>query len=74
MVDQDAWHPELLDWLAGEFVRGRYDIGHLLAVITTSRAYQLPTQSQNADYVFRGPSRSSNFENSRASFKEPGEV
>lgn len=48
MADHDAWHPELLDWLAGEFVRGRHDLGHLLALITTSRAYQLPTQGRSS--------------------------
>lgn len=33
-------HPELLDWLAAEFVSHDYDSAHLLRLITTSAAYQ----------------------------------
>jgi hypothetical protein len=33
-------HPELLDWLAGEFVRSGWDIQHMLRLILTSATYQ----------------------------------
>ncbi|MGB0578869.1 MAG: PSD1 and planctomycete cytochrome C domain-containing protein [Limisphaerales bacterium] len=33
-------HPELLDWLAAEFVDSGWDVKHLLEVILTSSAYQ----------------------------------
>ncbi|MBA4149521.1 MAG: DUF1553 domain-containing protein [Verrucomicrobia bacterium] len=58
-MEQKAWNPDLLDWLAEDFVAHNYDVKHLIAQIVTSRAYQLP--SVNVDqlekqYVFRGPS------------------
>lgn len=33
-------HPELLDWLAGEFVRGGWSLKHLHRVILTSEAFR----------------------------------
>ena len=33
-------HPELLDWLASEFVRSGWDVKHLVQLIVTSRTYQ----------------------------------
>lgn len=33
-------HPELLDWLAVEFVKSGWDIKHLLSLIVTSATYQ----------------------------------
>jgi mono/diheme cytochrome c family protein len=57
-MDHRAWHPELLDWLAEDFVAHGYDLKHLIARMLTSRAYQLPTVNlgeQIEDYVFRGP-------------------
>jgi len=33
-------HPELLDWLAAEFIESGWDVKHLLEVILTSEAYQ----------------------------------
>lgn len=33
-------HPDLLTWLAREFVRGGYDVRHLSRLILTSHAYQ----------------------------------
>ncbi len=33
-------HPELLDWLAAEFVDSGWDVKHLLTLIFTSRAYR----------------------------------
>jgi hypothetical protein len=80
MVDHDAWHPELLDWLAGEFIRGGHDLGHLLAMITVSRVYQLPTHSGSGDsvYVFRGPSLrplpAETFVDALATLATPGKI
>jgi hypothetical protein len=58
-MDGEPWSPELLDWLAAEFVEHGYDLKHLMATIMTSRAYQLPSvrrsQKEINDYVFRGP-------------------
>ncbi|MCB9857487.1 MAG: DUF1553 domain-containing protein [Phycisphaerales bacterium] len=33
-------HPELLDWLAIEFIDSGYDVKHMLRLIATSRTYQ----------------------------------
>jgi hypothetical protein len=33
-------HPELLDWLAGEFMSSGWDIQHLLRLMLTSATYQ----------------------------------
>lgn len=39
---QGEWpsHPELLDWLAVEFVESGWDVKHMLRLMATSRAYQ----------------------------------
>lgn len=39
-MDVKPSHPELLDWLAGDFVAHGYDLKHLLRQIMTSAAYQ----------------------------------
>jgi hypothetical protein len=47
-----ASNPELLDALAADFVRARFDMKHLLRTIFNSRAYQLdssPTDGNRAD-------------------------
>jgi len=33
-------HPELLDWLAGEFIRSGWDVKHLMKLMVTSSAYR----------------------------------
>ncbi len=38
-------HPELLDWLAAEFIESGWDIKHLLTVILTSETYQRSSMS-----------------------------
>lgn len=40
-ADRPASHPELLDWLAYDFMRHRYDLKHTIRLILTSRTYQL---------------------------------
>lgn len=57
-MEQPAWHPDLLDWLAEDLVANKYDLKKTIARIVTSRAYQavavdLPERVEN--YVFRGP-------------------
>ncbi len=37
---RDISHPELLDWLAAEFISNDYSLKHLTRLITTSDAYQ----------------------------------
>jgi len=60
-MDGQPWSPELLDWLASDFVAHNYDMKRLIATIISSRAYQLSVLSvpENApvpkEYVFRGP-------------------
>jgi hypothetical protein len=40
-LDRPASHPELLDWLADDFMRHNYDIKHTIRLILNSRTYQL---------------------------------
>jgi mono/diheme cytochrome c family protein len=57
-MDRPAWSPELLDWLAEDFVDHGYDLKHTMAIIFTSRAYQLLAVNLGEsieEYVFRGP-------------------
>jgi hypothetical protein len=54
-----AWDPDLLDWLAEDLVEHRWDLKRTLGLILTSRAYQSPTvdlpEKPEATYTFRGP-------------------
>jgi hypothetical protein len=50
-------HPELLDWLAVEFVQSNWSMKHLHRLIVTSRAYRL--SSRNVD----GPNKIADSEN-----------
>ena len=47
--DHQASHPELLEWLAQDFIRSGYDIKHLLRVILGSRTYQSAYDVKLAD-------------------------
>ena len=40
-ADRAPSHPELLDWLADDFMRHDYDLKHTIRLILTSRTYQL---------------------------------
>ena len=44
---RDASHPELLDWLAGDFVAHDYDARRLMRLIITSAAYQREPTVEN---------------------------
>lgn len=50
-------HPELLRWLAREFVRGGYDVKHLARLILTSHAYQRATDPslKEPDVLYAAP-------------------
>lgn len=58
-MDAEPWSPELLDWLASDFVDHGYDLKRLIGTILSSRTYQLPAIARKGDqpreYVFRGP-------------------
>jgi hypothetical protein len=59
-MDNEPWNADLLDWLASDFAANGYDLQHLLKLIMTSRAYQMPSVAP-ADarkvetYKFGGP-------------------
>lgn len=61
-MEQRAWCPDLLDWLAEDLAAHGYDLKHTIRVLLTSRAYQMPAVSMavdepgQADFVFNGPS------------------
>jgi hypothetical protein len=48
-MGQPPSHPELLDWLATEFVRGRWSLKYLHRLIMTSAAYQRSSRFDHAD-------------------------
>ncbi|MBI5388053.1 MAG: PSD1 domain-containing protein [Verrucomicrobia bacterium] len=58
-MERPAWHSDLLDWLAEDFVAHGHDLRHTLRLIATSRAYQLPAVNLGelapTNFVFRGP-------------------
>jgi hypothetical protein len=59
-MDGLPWSPQVLDWLASDFVDHGYDIKHLIATIITSRTYQMPAVTRTSEpparrYVFQGP-------------------
>ena len=58
-MEQAAWCPDLLDWLAEDLARHGYNLKHTIRRILTSRAYQLPAvnleEIRRADFVFNGP-------------------
>lgn len=57
VIQNPAWQPELLDWLARDFIDHGYDLKHLIRQIMTSKAYQWPVFEPEKDkpFVFRGP-------------------
>ncbi|MBI5091200.1 MAG: PSD1 domain-containing protein [Candidatus Hydrogenedentes bacterium] len=57
---QQPWSADLLDWLASDLVSNGYDLKHIMQLIVTSRAYQLPSVATDPRqplpaYVFKGP-------------------
>ena len=56
-LDARPFSPELLDWLAADFVASGYDMKHLLRRIMTSKTYAMTSwrEPDSKPYVFRGP-------------------
>ena len=61
IMDNDPWNQDILDWLSFNFQHNGKDIKELIFLITTSKAYQLPSvgfKAQNEvmmqQYVFKG--------------------
>lgn len=58
-MEKPAWNADLLDWLAEDFADHGYDVKHVIEVMLTSRAYQLPSvaaaEKTESAFVFRGP-------------------
>jgi len=57
-MDQPAWDPDLLDWLAEDLVAHGYDLRHTMEVILTSDAYareSVDPGDRRGPYVFAGP-------------------
>ncbi len=57
-ISNPASNPELLDWLAEEFIRSGYNIKHIIRLILNSRTYQLsslptPTNQQDSTHFAR---------------------
>ena len=63
VMGEQPSHPELLDWLAAEFVESGWDVNHMLRLIVTSNAYRQSSRmtpeklSRDPDnrYLSRGP-------------------
>lgn len=58
-MENIAWNPELLDWLAYDHVTNGYNIRKTIERIVTSQAYQLPATDLSKialkNYRFKGP-------------------
>ena len=58
-MDGEPWSPQLLDWVASDFVDSHYDLKHLIATILNSRTYQMAAVPQKGEqpkeFTFRGP-------------------
>ncbi len=56
-LDARPISPDLLNWLAADFVAGGYDMKQLLRRIMTSNAYAMASwpETDAAPYIFRGP-------------------
>ena len=59
VMQNEAWSADMLDWLAEDLVAHGWDLKRTLAMILTSKAYQLPSvdlpDKPAPDFVFRGP-------------------
>ena len=62
LMDNPAWDPLLLDWLAADFIDSGYDLKHLIRTIMSSKTYQLPAVGYEGKeditsekYLFEGP-------------------
>lgn len=59
VMQNAAWDPDLLDWLAEDFVAHGWNLKRPMELILTSQAYQLPSvnlpEKPEDEFVFRGP-------------------
>jgi mono/diheme cytochrome c family protein len=59
VMQNEAWSPELLDWLAEDLVAHQWNLKRTLELILTSRAYQLPSvnlpDKAEPTFTFTGP-------------------
>ncbi|MBN8246826.1 MAG: DUF1549 domain-containing protein [Verrucomicrobia bacterium] len=59
IMQNPAWDPDLLDFLAEDLVAHQWNLKRTLELILTSRAYQMPSvnvpEKPEESYVFRGP-------------------
>lgn len=51
VIGDDPTHPELLDWLAAEFVRSGWSIKHMHRLILTSQAYRMSSGTNEAAFA-----------------------
>jgi mono/diheme cytochrome c family protein len=49
-LDHPPSHPELLAWLADDFMRNGYDLKHIIRLMLTSRTYQLKYNPELEDH------------------------
>jgi hypothetical protein len=56
-MERNAWHADLLDWLANDLVHHGYDLKHTLEVICTSQTYQLAVRGEPKPNEPAGPFR-----------------
>ena len=59
VMQNEAWHPALLDWLAEDLVAHGWNLKHTIEIILTSKAYQSTAvdaqEKETAQFTFRGP-------------------
>lgn len=59
VMQNEAWSPDLLDWLAEDLVAHQWNLKRTLELILTSRAYQLPSvnlpDKPDPTFTFTGP-------------------
>jgi mono/diheme cytochrome c family protein len=54
----EPWNADVLDWLAVDFAKNKYDLKHLIRTITTSHAYRaksVPPTPEGQPFVYAGP-------------------
>ena len=59
-MDAQPWSPELLDWIAADFVAHGYDVKRTIGLMLSSRAYRMPAVARTGEppvrgYTFAGP-------------------
>ncbi len=70
---QGEWptHPELLDWLADEFMRSGWDVKHMVRLIVTSEAYR---QTSSVDEATRNRDQDNRWIGRQAAFRLEAEL